>query len=60
MLYCAQRYRKFKISLKLIAVAFTFSELMTHELEKSVVPLENYNFPFPKGEKLLGTILMIT
>lgn len=57
MLYCAQRYRKFKTSLKLTAIAFMFRTHDPPELEESAVPLENYTFPFPKGEKLLGTIL---
>lgn len=58
MLYCAQRYRKFKTSLKLTAVSFYF--LRTHnspESEGSAVTLENLSFSFPTGEKLLDKIL---
>lgn len=35
MLHCAEGYRKFKISLKLNAVAFTSSELTIHRNLKS-------------------------
>lgn len=58
MLYCAQRYRKFKTSLKLTAVSFY--SLRTHnppESEGSAVMLENHSFPFPISEKLLDKIL---
>lgn len=58
MLYCAQRYRKFKTSLKLTAVSFYF--LRTHnppESEGSVVILQNHSLHFSIGEKLLDTML---